>query len=250
MRMKKSNGFTLVELLVVIAIIALLMSVILPSLQNARSYARRITCQANLRQQYLACSLYLEDNSQRFPANDAGYYGWGGKAPEHFNEGNARLEIYRHRLLNPYIGREDLPDTEDTGVLKVFHDPADQGAEAGRKWGESKPTMWANVGSSYHYVCSALENDFENGLYNKKSTGVKSPSTTILAGDYPVVTYFECTWPVPKITFQKFFWHNTNEHGWANVLFIDGSLRYMRMSNNNPDFQHGPGWRVYLEEEQ
>jgi prepilin-type N-terminal cleavage/methylation domain-containing protein len=55
------KGFTLIELLVVIAIIALLISIILPSLGSARATARTVICQSNLRQLGVAIQGYIDD---------------------------------------------------------------------------------------------------------------------------------------------------------------------------------------------
>jgi prepilin-type N-terminal cleavage/methylation domain-containing protein/prepilin-type processing-associated H-X9-DG protein len=55
------RGFTLIELLVVVAIIALLISLILPSLAGAREAARRAKCESNLRQIATALNLYAQD---------------------------------------------------------------------------------------------------------------------------------------------------------------------------------------------
>ena len=61
------NGFTLIELLIVIAIIALLMGILLPSLNRTRRQAKKIACFSNIRQMGVALQAYMIDSENRLP---------------------------------------------------------------------------------------------------------------------------------------------------------------------------------------
>ncbi len=67
LRSRKKKAFTLIELLVVIAIIALLLSILMPALQQVKKQAQNVVCKSNLRQWGLTWKMYTEDNIGKFP---------------------------------------------------------------------------------------------------------------------------------------------------------------------------------------
>ena len=112
--MKRNKGFTLVELLVVIAIIALLLSILMPSLSKARDQARNIKCKNNMHQIGLAMFLYSSGNNERIIPGDMWngttvYVGYNGFGPVNMG----------HLLADKFL---PMPKN----VNHVFYCPADK----------------------------------------------------------------------------------------------------------------------------
>ncbi|MBT3377301.1 MAG: type II secretion system protein [Lentisphaerae bacterium] len=91
---EKRSAFTLLELLVVLSIIAILASMVLPSLAKARRHAERVRCLANLSQIGKMAWLYSGDNDGFFPET---FYALEpvGAVPELFVCGLARTSPAR-----------------------------------------------------------------------------------------------------------------------------------------------------------
>jgi prepilin-type N-terminal cleavage/methylation domain-containing protein len=76
------SGFTLVEILVVIGIIAVLIAILLPTLNAARESAARTKCLSNVRQIAITVIAYCNDNKGTFPALASGKNEAAGNSPE------------------------------------------------------------------------------------------------------------------------------------------------------------------------
>ncbi|MBN1846305.1 MAG: prepilin-type N-terminal cleavage/methylation domain-containing protein [Sedimentisphaerales bacterium] len=69
-----SRAFTLVELLIVIAILALLLTLLIPTLENAKRQSLAVVCRSNEKQWGLFFTLFLQENRQKFTG--LGYHKW------------------------------------------------------------------------------------------------------------------------------------------------------------------------------
>src|SRR5262245_4649287 len=66
-RAHRQSAFTLVELLVVIGIIAVLISILLPALNQSKRRAQSVACASQLHQIYTAMYMFTQDNRGHLP---------------------------------------------------------------------------------------------------------------------------------------------------------------------------------------
>ena len=111
--MKKNRAFTLIELLVVIAIIALLLSIVMPSLRAAKKRAQDVVCRSNLKQVGIAANLYAQN--------------WKNFIPR--GAGGADEDQIWFLAFMPYLGHDRLPslgsdpDISDYRNVKIYRCP-------------------------------------------------------------------------------------------------------------------------------
>ena len=128
---RPGKGFTLIELLVVIAIIAILASLLLPTLARAKAAALGASCKSNIRQLAISWESYADDNKNRLVLNTdnpvplnvptlSPSLSWldGAEAWEANTYDNTNVNFISGALLGPYVGKN----------YKVYHCPSDQSA--------------------------------------------------------------------------------------------------------------------------
>ena len=146
--MDSSIGFTLIELLVVIAIIALLVSILLPSLNAARNLARTAICGSNLHHVAVAVGMYQSIWNMDEPWLFTN--GSGDNPDESWNR-----ETYPHLPGNPAMALADRTPYEPSTDWPDGTYPSQDGS---RKLAESG--SGALVDTPELFFCPHYDRDF------------------------------------------------------------------------------------------
>jgi len=159
----KQTAFTLIELLVVIAVIAVLMSILLPSLNKARDQAQRVHCVSNTKTLTLAWLLYKDDWDAKLVPGATGVrsdseVGWSGQLQWVDQPGNldasfdVKKEAIRDGLLYKYTEEVDIyrcpaDRRRDSSTIPVaFRTFSIVGGAHGEGWGSyTRITQYSEI---------------------------------------------------------------------------------------------------------
>jgi prepilin-type processing-associated H-X9-DG protein/prepilin-type N-terminal cleavage/methylation domain-containing protein len=211
--MKKETSFTLIELLVVIAIIAILASMLLPALNQARDKAHAIKCTSNLKQIGSSVSLYNSDSQGYMPPY----------------EDKSTLKWNANLVSNGYIG-----NTSKKGYGGVFMCQAQKNPNISDIINSTTPYRSVlgriDYGYNYRYIGSSRDcgrfGDATTWGNPAKNTQIKRPSSTILMADTMVgsdtTTGYFILEPYWAIGYAGVL--SVRHGGRINVLWCDGHV--------------------------
>jgi prepilin-type N-terminal cleavage/methylation domain-containing protein/prepilin-type processing-associated H-X9-DG protein len=188
------RAFTLIELLVVIAIIAILASMLLPALAQAKERGHTIVCNGNLKQLAMAYHAYLQD--------------WDGRLPPHDDNDSADTLLYWKWLMIT----THLTTSYAEANYEITHCPKD------KTWTRPNEAFAGSRWTSYGY----------NQLlgYYAKLTDKKVADTTgtivLVDGDRDGDGGFEGQ-PEPDRPYEIPYWTGYTRHQRGiNIFYFDG----------------------------
>jgi prepilin-type processing-associated H-X9-DG protein/prepilin-type N-terminal cleavage/methylation domain-containing protein len=234
---KSHNRFTLIELLVVIAIIAILASMLLPALNQAREKAKKISCVSQLKQWGLAFNMYSGDCNDYFPPWRTQVSGGPVNAWTYILSSNGYITDYKIFICPSAVGGSDRKYyLEHMKNLKPTSPPSAIG--------------WERPDYGYNLHVGNSSRSPRSGIPTKHNI-IKQPSETIVLVD----TYYKSNTSGPGIYYLTDTEECGSNGGWtaarhnkaANVTWADGHASSNKVQNVLIPWVSAPfgyGWDV------
>ncbi len=229
-KISRKQGFTLIELLVVIAIISLLVSILLPSLNNAKNLAMRTVCLSNLHGLGVGFNMYASE--------------YDGKWPRAFGQPTSANWWSDTTHMFPYI----CPDFDITQIQSGWYNGVLQGYYANTLFqcpaadyqgGDLSNLSVTGYGMSHKLGFSATESGTEIDV-----DSIATPDAACLLIDNTRVLTMDSGFG-PYIPFRQYLIDGSKRHGRKHVggegdgisgiLYADGHSEAL-------DFDEIPKW--------
>jgi prepilin-type N-terminal cleavage/methylation domain-containing protein/prepilin-type processing-associated H-X9-DG protein len=225
----KPRAFTLIELLVVIAIIALLMAILMPSLQLARDQAKRVHCTSNTKQLVLGWLMYKDEYDGRLVPGHTLTQTVNGKQQIQWVVGvtgtwQQQKESIKQGLLYKFVGENvniyRCPsDTRkpSSSMPIAFRTFSIAGGANGETWGDyTKATLYTEIKNPSERYIFVEEADTRGGNLGSWQMQPKAKTWTD-----PVSMWHN------KRTTLGFADGHAEIHEWKDQYFIDWNLQAM-----------------------